>query len=490
GLDRGRKRARRTRPGALRARLLLGAARLGAHRHRRGRARREGGRGARDGQGLQDAHRAGGPRGAPGDRGVAPRARHDREGRRERDVRGPHGKTRRAARGAAAHQALGGARRNRGRRASAHAAPFVRLARAAVLGRPARGAGDARPREHRLHPGLHAPRLPAPRQGVRRGASAGATPQGLSRARKRPARGPAFERPCGGRHAGDRPHRRPRQRQDDAPQRDARRPALRGYGRARERMGRDRDRPRAGTLRERYFERASGAVPPFRRVVIETTGLADPAPLLATLIEMPAVATRYSLAGVVTTVDAEHGMATLDAHPEALKQAAMADRLVITKVDRADRATVAALEERLRGLNPGAALLAKGREAPDPALLLEAGLYRGEGRIADPRGWLNAGAYRRVGAPDAPRHDPRIVSFAWSGEEPFGIDDLETALETITGLLGARLLRLKGLANVRGETGPIAVHAVQHTLYPPARLSAWPDEDRRTRLVFIGRDLE
>ena len=245
-----------------------------------------------------------------------------------------------------------------------------------------------------------------------------------------------------------------------------------------------------GALRELHFQRASGAVAPFTRALIETSGLADPAPLLATLIEMPAVAARYSLAGVVTTVDAEHGMATLDAHPEALKQAAMADRLVITKVDRADRAAVAALEERLRGLNPGAALLAKGREAPDPALLLEAGLYRGEGRIADPRGWLNAGAYRRVGAPDAPRHDPRIVSFAWSGEEPFGIDDLETALETITGLLGARLLRLKGLANVRGETGPIAVHAVQHTLYPPARLSAWPDEDRRTRLVFIGRDLE
>lgn len=245
-----------------------------------------------------------------------------------------------------------------------------------------------------------------------------------------------------------------------------------------------------GTLRELHFQRASGAVPAFRRVVIETTGLADPAPLLATLIEMPAVAARYSLAGVVTTVDAEHGMATLDAHSEALKQVAMADRLVITKVDRAQRAALGALEARLHDLNPAAGILHKGREAPDPGLLLETGLHRGEGRIADPRGWLNAGAYRRVGAPDAPRHDPRIVSFAWSAEEPFAIDDLETALRTITELLGERMLRMKGLANVRGEAGPIAVHAVQHTLYPPARLAAWPDEDRRTRLIFIGRGLE
>ena len=244
------------------------------------------------------------------------------------------------------------------------------------------------------------------------------------------------------------------------------------------------------TLGDLAARRAAGSVPQFERVVIETTGLADPAPLLATLIEMPAVAARYSLAGVVATVDAEHGMATLDDHPEAVKQVAMADRLVITKVDRAEAATVEALEARLRELNPGAAILTRGREAPDPARLLETGLYRGEGRIADPRGWLNAGAYRRAGAPEAPRHDPRIASFAWTREEPFARHDLESALETLTDLLGDRILRMKGLVNVRGEAGPTAVHAVQHTLYPPTRLSTWPDEDRRTRLVFIGRDLE
>jgi len=151
---------------------------------------------------------------------------------------------------------------------------------------------------------------------------------------------------------------------------------------------------------------------------------------------------------------------------------------------------VAALEERLRELNPGARRLRAGGTVPDPAQLLETGLYRGEGRLADPTGWLNAGAYRLVGEATAVRHDPRISSFAWTAEEPFAWDDFESALETLLELAGSRILRLKGLVNVAGEPGPRAVHAVQHTLYPSARLPAWPDADRRTRLVFIGRDLE
>jgi G3E family GTPase len=245
-----------------------------------------------------------------------------------------------------------------------------------------------------------------------------------------------------------------------------------------------------GALRELHFQRAAGAVADFTRVVIETTGLADPAPLLATLIEMPAVAARYSLAGVVATVDAEHGRATLDAHAEAVKQAAMADRLVVTKVDRVGPGPIAALEARLAALNPGARIVRSAPgHVPDPALLLDTGLYRAEGRVADPAGWLNAGAYVRAGGA-ASRHDPRIRSFAWSAEEPFAWADFESLMEALQDLLGERLLRMKGLVNVAGEPGPRAVHAVQHTLYPSARLAQWPDADRRTRLVFIGRDLE
>ena len=245
-----------------------------------------------------------------------------------------------------------------------------------------------------------------------------------------------------------------------------------------------------GTLRELHFQRSAGAIAPFTRVVVETTGLADPAPLLATLIEMPAVAARYSLAGVLATVDAVHGMATLDAHPEAVKQAAMADRLVVTQVDLAAGSAVAGLEARLAAMNPGARIVRSAPgHVPDPALLLDTGLHRAGERRADPAGWLNAGAYARAGG-QAPRHDPRIHAFAWSAEEPFAWADFEAMMEALVELFGARILRMKGLVNVAGEAGPRAVHAVQHTLYPSARLAQWPDADRRTRLVFIGRDLE
>jgi G3E family GTPase len=243
-----------------------------------------------------------------------------------------------------------------------------------------------------------------------------------------------------------------------------------------------------GALRELHFQRASGAVPPFRRAVIETTGLADPAPLLATLVEMPLVAARYSLAGVVTVLDAQHGQATLEAHPEAVKQLAVADRVVISKCDLAPEGQVAALEARARAVNPGAPCLRSGAAIPDPADLLETGLYRGGGRLADAEGWLNAGAYRHFGA--ATRHDPSIDAFVWTTPEPRAWDDVESSLATLLELRGERILRLKGLVAVAGEPGPRAVHAVQHTLYPSARLPAWPSEDHTTRLVFIGRGLE
>jgi G3E family GTPase len=243
-------------------------------------------------------------------------------------------------------------------------------------------------------------------------------------------------------------------------------------------------------LRDLHSRRAAGSIPPFTRVAIETSGLADPAPLLATLIELPLVAARFALSGVVTTVDAEFGVATLDEHPEAVKQAAIADRLVVTKVDRADPVVVAALEERLRSLNPGARTLRSTRGDADPSILFDAGLYRGPDRTMDAAGWLNAGAYRNVGEARTTRHDPRIASFAWRHDEPAPWEDVEAALEAILDASGERILRMKGLVAVASEPGPRAVHAVQHALYPSARLAAWPGDDRSTRVVFIVRDLE
>ncbi len=243
-------------------------------------------------------------------------------------------------------------------------------------------------------------------------------------------------------------------------------------------------------MRDLYFKRAAGEIPDFRRAIVETTGLADPAPLARTLIELPLVAARYSLSGIVTTVDGQHGMGQLDRHPEAVKQAAVADRLVITKADLAEPKALEALQARLTALNPGALQIRSVHGDADPARLLDTGLYRGGERLGSALSWLNAGVYRRAGEPIAGAHDPRVTSFAWFTDSPVDWPGFEDALATLLDLAGERILRLKGLVNAVGAQGPIAVHAVQHTLYPPAQLPAWPDADRRTRIVFIVRDLE
>lgn len=251
-------------------------------------------------------------------------------------------------------------------------------------------------------------------------------------------------------------------------------------------------------LRELYFKRAANEIPAFRRVVIETTGLADPAPILHTLIEMPLVAARYSLSGVVTTVDAEHGPGQLDRHLESVKQAAVADRIVLTKTDRMPPTAIDALEQRLAALNPGARILRAAHGEVDAARLFDTGLYQPGKKTPDVHQWLRAEAYRPVDATPRPfthptpahRHDQRFHAFAVTFENPLRWDDVVDALETLTAARGDQLLRIKGIVHVQGEARPRVVHAVQHTLYPAARLDAWPDEDRRTRLVFITRDLD
>jgi G3E family GTPase len=202
---------------------------------------------------------------------------------------------------------------------------------------------------------------------------------------------------------------------------------------------------------------------------------------------MPVVAARYALAGVVTTVDAEHGARTLDAHAEAVKQVAVADRLVVTKVDRVEDATVGALESRLAALNPAAPILRSRLGDADPARLFDAGLHRLDGP-PDAAGWLAAGAYRSF----APRgnHDPNIASFVWTLDAPVDAEDFRRGARDPRGAA-----RLPHPAHERAGArfrprGPDGVHAVQHTLYPPAWLARWPDNDRRTRLVFIGNALE
>jgi G3E family GTPase len=242
-----------------------------------------------------------------------------------------------------------------------------------------------------------------------------------------------------------------------------------------------------------------------RRVVVETTGLADPAPILQTLMSDPLVLHRYRLDGVVTLVDAATGMATLDAQPEAVKQVAVADRLVLTKTDLSTPDQVSALWARLRALNPGAPLLNALHGEIEPQALLDCGLYDATRKHPDVTRWLDAEAWQAHGHGhghghhdhghahhhDPNRHDARIHSFCLTFDEPLPWDGLATWLEVLTMTRGESVLRIKGILNLEGEEKPVAIHGVQHLFHPPVKLETWPEgDDRRSRLVFILRDLD
>ncbi len=244
-------------------------------------------------------------------------------------------------------------------------------------------------------------------------------------------------------------------------------------------------------MRDLWQRRVKGEVPEFRRLIVETTGLADPAPILHTLMSDPFISAYYRLDGVVVTIDAVNGLGQLEAQPEAVKQAAVADRLLITKRDLASQEQLAALEARLRELNPGAPLLASAHGEIDPALILDAGLFNAKDKHPDVKKWLNAEAFR-IGHDhqhDPNRHSAHIAAFSFIAEEPVDWPSLAMALEILTQSRGEQILRLKGIVNVKGEEKPVVIHGVQHIFHPPVMLDAWPDEDRRTKLVFITNDL-
>jgi len=253
----------------------------------------------------------------------------------------------------------------------------------------------------------------------------------------------------------------------------------------------------------------------FNRVIIETTGLADPAPVLHTIMVHPYMQMRFRLDGVITLVDAVNGNATLDAHVEAVKQVAVADRIVLTKTDLVDAAARARVEARLRALNPAAPILAVAHGALTPDQLLDSGLYDPKTKSAEVARWLKAEAY---GAPhehahghdhdhaddhghdddhahgdsgqvasDVNRHDASIRAFCITREAPFTPESLQGWLETLSVYLGPDMLRVKGLLNLEGQ--PVALHGVQHLFYPLARLPGWPDADRLSKIVFITRDV-
>jgi G3E family GTPase len=249
-----------------------------------------------------------------------------------------------------------------------------------------------------------------------------------------------------------------------------------------------------------FLRRVHGEVPLFARVIIETTGLADPAPILQTLMTDPVIAARYRLDGIVTLVDAVNGLTTLDAQPEAVKQVAVADRIVLTKSDLTSPSRVAELWERLRRLNPGALIEPARDGVIDPKLLLDLGPFRPDAKIGAVVGWLNAenfqedhhhGHHRQHADHDPNRHSERIQTFCLTFDQPLRWNGIGTFLEMLVATHGENLLRIKGLLNLAGQERPMVIHGVQHVFHEPMLLREWPaGDDRRSRLVFITRDLD
>jgi G3E family GTPase len=244
------------------------------------------------------------------------------------------------------------------------------------------------------------------------------------------------------------------------------------------------------TLTDLAAKRASGTVPPFSHLVIETTGLADPVPVLQTVVADETLRGIYRLHDVVTLVDAVHGEAQLDTHPESVKQAAVADALLVTKSDIAAPAAVSSLRERLARLNGGAELHEVVHGHIDPGVFLHGGVYDPATKGEAVERWLRAPVHahaRHDHAHDPSRHDAHIRSFAFERERPIRRAGLLMWLDMLAGLRGANLLRVKGVLNVEGDA--VVVQAVQSVVHEPVVLDAWPGADRRSRLVFIARDM-
>jgi G3E family GTPase len=229
----------------------------------------------------------------------------------------------------------------------------------------------------------------------------------------------------------------------------------------------------ADELRDLLSRRTRGEIPPFRRVLVETTGLADPAPILNTLLAEPVVRHHFEPGTVLATVDALNGLGQLEREAETVKQVVVADRLVVTKTDVADPAAVAVLEERLRALNPAADLVEVSFGEAEPSALLA--------RVnGDPR---------ELRIPEAPPHAGDLHPFVLFLERPVDWTAFGIWLTMLLQARGNDVLRVKGLLDAGGP-GPVVLNGVQHVVHPPEHLDAWPDGDRRSRIVFIARGIE
>ena len=266
----------------------------------------------------------------------------------------------------------------------------------------------------------------------------------------------------------------------------------------------------------------------FNRVIIETTGLADPAPIIHTLMAHPVISSKYQLDGVIATVDISTGSSTLDRFSEAIKQAAVADTLLLTKSDLASEAEREAMHRRLDGINPAAPRWEIHNGQVSPSQVIDLGMFSVHGKSADVAAWLKAEAYlddhehhhhghhghhghhdhhdhhedhhhhdhedhhghAHEHHHDVNRHDDHIRAFCFSVDDPLPEDKLITWLDVLVSLLGHNILRVKAILNVTHQDTPLVLHGVQHVFHPPTPLPRWPSDDRRSHFVFITYDIK
>ncbi len=268
------------------------------------------------------------------------------------------------------------------------------------------------------------------------------------------------------------------------------------------------------TMEDMLRKLDNGRIKPFRRVIIETTGLADPAPILHTLMYHPYLMLRYRLDGVISVVDAINGMSTLDRHKEAVKQAAVADRLILTKTDLAitpeQQQAVKKLKTRLKKLNPSAHLIEAQASTIAAQTVMETGLWSLDDKTAHIARWLRmeemeenqrateaedcticaTGDVKHHHTHDINRHDDHIRAFCIAEDHAMPLAMLDMFLDLLRSAHGPDLLRVKGIIKIKEHPEkPVVIHAVQHVFHPPLFLEAWPDGDQRTKLVFIVKDM-
>jgi G3E family GTPase len=247
----------------------------------------------------------------------------------------------------------------------------------------------------------------------------------------------------------------------------------------------------ADTMRDLFFKRALEAIPQFNRLVIETTGMADPGPILGNLMNEPVIESTFRLDAVIVTIDSQYGMQQIEQHAEARKQAAVADVLLLTKTDLATPEQLSELKEKLIAINPGATQHRVLNGEIDPQLIIDVGLFDLATKQPEPQRWLRVpitSAKPKGTLPQAV-HDDEITSFTVFMPKPLNWRDLKPVILKICQTYGKNLLRLKGIIHAEDQPAPLAIHAVHFTPYPATLLEGWDEEEAISRIVLIGKGM-